>query len=144
MGWTSGFPTIMETSSAHWDEMNCSSTFKISFIWRDKKWLFSLPDVATNVLGVEVRSELSVWTTSLIGRKSRYTFAFSNPMGRSCNWHVHKPWLNQTNSDILTPEFNVFSEEMSLWSHWLWKSTVWQDICHPLNLHKIKKKHKEN
>ena len=32
MGWTSGFPTIMETSSAHLDEITCSSTFKISFI----------------------------------------------------------------------------------------------------------------
>ena len=89
------------------------------------------------MLGVDVRLELSVLITSLMGRNPRYIFAFSNPMGRSCNWHVHKPWLNQTNSDIPTPEFNVFSEEMSLWSHWLWKSTVWQQICHPLKLHKI-------
>ena len=26
---------------------------------------------------------------------------------------------------------------MSLWSHRLWKSTFWQEICHPLKLHKI-------
>ena len=71
------------------------------------------------------------------GQNPRYIFAFSNPMGRSCNWHVHKPWLNQTNSDIPTPEYNVFSEEMSLWSPRLWKSTFWQEICHPLKLHKI-------
>ena len=44
---------------------------------------------------------------------------------------------NQTNSDIPTPEYNVFSEEMSLWSHRLWKSTFWQEICHPLKLNKI-------
>ena len=42
-----------------------------------------------------------------------------------------------TNSDIPTPEYNVFSEEMSLWSPRLWKSTFWQEICHPLKLHKI-------
>ena len=42
--------------------------------------LFSLRDGATNVLGVEVWSELSVLITSLIGRKSRYIFAFSNPI----------------------------------------------------------------
>ena len=53
--------------------------------------LFSLCDVGINVLGVEVRSELSVLITSFIGRKPRYMFAFSKPMGRSCNWHVHKP-----------------------------------------------------
>ena len=46
------------------------------------------------------------------------------------------PWLKQT-LDIPTPEYNVFSEEMSLWSHRLWKSTFWQEICHPLKLHKI-------
>ena len=90
------------------------------------------------MLGVDVRLELSVLTTSLMGKNPRYIFAFSNPMGRSCNWHVHKPWLNQTNSDIPTPEYNVFSEEMSLWSPRLWKSTFWQEICHPRKLHKIK------
>ena len=46
---------------------------------------------ATNVLGVDVRLELSVLTTSLMGKIPRYIFAVSNPMGRSCNWHVHKP-----------------------------------------------------
>ena len=46
------------------------------------------------------------------------------------------PWLKQT-LDIPTPEYNVFFEEMSLWSHRLWKSTFWQGICHPLKLHKI-------
>ena len=44
-----------------------------------------------NELGVEVRSELSVLVTSLTGRKPRYIFAFSDPMDRSCSWHVHKP-----------------------------------------------------
>ena len=46
---------------------------------------------ATNVLGVDVRLDLSVLITSLMGRNPRYIFAFSNPMDRSCNWHVHKP-----------------------------------------------------
>ena len=92
---------------------------------------------ATNVLGVDVRLELSVSISSLMGKNRLYIFAFSNPTGRSCNWHVHKPWLNQTNSDIPTPEYNVFSEKMSLWSHRLWKSTFWQEICHSLKLHKI-------
>ena len=68
---------------------------------------------ATNVLGVDVRLDLSVLITSLMGRNPRYIFSFSNPMDRSCNWHVHKPWLEQT-LDIPTPEYNVFSEEMSL------------------------------
>ena len=89
------------------------------------------------MLCVDVRLKLSVLTTSLMGKNLRYIFAFSNPMGRSCNWHVHKPWLNQTNSDIPTPEYNVFSEEMSLWSPRLWISTFWQEICHPLKSHKI-------
>ena len=88
------------------------------------------------MLGVDVRLELSVLITSLMGRNPRYIFAFSNPVGRSCNWHVHKPWLKPT-LDISTPEYNVFSEKMSLWSHRLWKSTFGQEICHPLKLHKI-------
>ena len=99
------------------------------------------------MLGVDVRLELSVLITSFMGKNSRYIFAFSNPMGRSCNCHVYKPWLNQTNSDIPTPEYNVFSGEMFLWAHWLWKSTFWQEIYHRLKLHKIqiaKRKIKNN
>ena len=41
--------------------------------------------------GVDVRLELLVLTTSLMGKIPRYIFAFSNPMDQSCNWHVHKP-----------------------------------------------------
>ena len=93
------------------------------------------------MLGVDVGLGLSVLITSSLGRNPRYIFAFSNPMGRSCNWHVHKPWLNQTKlwhfNAWIQCFFFFFSEEMLLWSHRLWKSTFWQEICHPLELHKI-------
>ena len=56
------------------------------------------------------------------GQKSSIYLCFLEPYGPKLQLGMRIS-LDLTNSDIPTPEYNVFSEEMPLWSHRSWKST---------------------
>ena len=77
MGWTSIFPRIMETSSVHWDEMNCSASFLSCKTFADdvKQMIQAVASVAiVKIMAFEYTNEIlcyGQWGTRQIGFSRR-------------------------------------------------------------------------